>query len=222
MDLPPPPASASPSNNDLVERFADESNRFGATNQQVLSPVPRTDDRPMVGVGPSTPAATSTQPNAWDAFSSPSSSSVAAQTTPTQGGAPRSATFPELRSPDNSAPASENVWDSRFNSAPAATPTGGGFASERSSVNPASAGSGDSTSAPLTGWAGNQANATNAAPASTSSAATAASERSLMEGVIMIALGAGMCFTWIAYIDVRNKYLALLRGAPGSGYSTAA
>jgi hypothetical protein len=38
----------------------------------------------------------------------------------------------------------------------------------------------------------------------------------------MLILGGATCFTWIAYMDVRNKYLSVLRAAPGSGYSNAA
>lgn len=218
VDLPPPP-------NDLVERFAGEADRFGATSQQALSPVPRTDDRQVTGFGSSPPPATSTQPNAWDAFSSPPAGSFAAQTTPTQGGAPRSDAFPTLRSAENgglaAAPTSETLsWDTRFGSAPPATATGGGFASERAGANPAPAGA--DTRTPSTGWAGDQTASPTSGSAANPPAPTAASERSLLEGVIMVALGAGMCFTWIAYIDVRNKYLSVLRAAPGSGYSTAA
>lgn len=39
---------------------------------------------------------------------------------------------------------------------------------------------------------------------------------------LLVILGAATAFTWIAYLDVRNKYRSVLRNMPGSGYSAAA
>lgn len=36
--------------------------------------------------------------------------------------------------------------------------------------------------------------------------------------LLLVILGGATCFTWIAYIDVRNKYRAALRGQPTSGF----
>ena len=39
---------------------------------------------------------------------------------------------------------------------------------------------------------------------------------------LLVILGAATAFTWIAYLDVRNKYRSVLRNMPGNSYSAAA
>lgn len=43
-------------------------------------------------------------------------------------------------------------------------------------------------------------------------------DSSYFEKLLLVILGAVTCFTWIAYIDVRNKYRMALRGVPTAGF----
>ncbi len=85
-----------------------------------------------------------------------------------------------------------------------------------------------SNNSPVTNWAG-LGNGTNPQSGSLDQPPSNANnngqtplnqsgDSSYFEKLLLVILGAVTCFTWVAYLDVRNKYRMALRGVPTAGY----
>jgi hypothetical protein len=121
---------------------------------------------------------------------------------------------------------SGSLWSDNY-SPPLSGQTGGGFASDRPGINPTPVSNtvsngGTLTDSAPTDWGGRQFSNQAIQDANTPSVAQRADSSVVIDRLLMLILGGATCFTWIAYMDVRNKYLSVLRAAPGSGYSNAA
>ena len=221
----PPTATnfdTAPQNNRLVERFTDDTNPdYAATRRTVtpIAPVPRGDIAASDYSNPNSQTSSQTNPWAPDF-------NAAAQTAQRPNPA-----FPDSQAPfnngsTNNTQRNESLWSDTFGSAPN-TQTGGGFASDHSPVitTPVAntGGASNTNNTADTGWGGRDfANRDLASPPATPTVVERDNDTDFVNHLLMVLLGAATCWTWIAYIDVRNKYLSVLRAAPGSGYSNAA
>lgn len=221
------PSLNSATNNRLVESYASETDPYAATTRRAVTPVPRGDNGVASDFGTNPSSASSTQSNPWSAFNGPGSNSYASQPNTSQGSQSGSPAFPDIQSPANSglnnSQSNGSLWSDNYSTAPSGQ-TGGGFASDRTAANttPVSNNGTLGSSAP-TGWEGRDF-ANSPAPTNVNTPAVVPRSDSsvVVDRLLMLILGGATCFTWIAYMDVRNKYLSVLRAAPGSGYSNAA
>lgn len=169
--------------------------------------------RPTVPVprGTARPAAADTTESPWDAFDRAGDNG--SQRDPYDRSAPPADSgFPVLRQPQTDAAtarANERDFAREGDFSPPATRTA-------------------ATSGPDTGWRDRSLGAE--APTANDFGDAPSAARSRGEGsryvefekLLLVVFGAATCFTWIAYIDVRNKYRSVLRTTPGGAYSPAA
>jgi hypothetical protein len=215
----------------LVESYASESDPYAATNRRVLQPVQRGDGGAAPSFSSSLPPASSNEQNPWSPFNGSTNSPSASQGNPTQVAQAGAPAFAELPSTANSGfnnnQPSGSLWSDNY-SPPPSGQTGGGFASDRPGINPTPVSNTANNGGTLggsttTGWEGRDfANSPPATNPNTPAVAQRADSSVVVDRLLMLILGGATCFTWIAYMDVRNKYLSVLRAAPGSGYSNAA
>jgi hypothetical protein len=225
------PSANNPSNSRLVESYASESDPYAATNRRVLQPVQRGDGGAAPSFSSSLPPASSNEQNPWSPFNGSTNSPSASQGNPTQVAQAGAPAFAELPSTANSGfnnnQPSGSLWSDNY-SPPPSGQTGGGFASDRPGINPTPVSNTANNGGTLggsttTGWEGRDfANSPPATNPNTPAVAQRADSSVVVDRLLMLILGGATCFTWIAYMDVRNKYLSVLRAAPGSGYSNAA
>jgi hypothetical protein len=225
------PTANNPSNSRLVESYASETDPYAATNRRVLQPVQRGDDGAAPSFSSSLPPASSSEQNPWSPFNGSTNSPSVSQGNPTQVAQNGIPAFPDLQSPANSGlsnnQSSGSLWSDNY-SPPQTGQTGGGFASDRPGINPTPVSNtvnngGTLGGSTTTGWEGRDfANSSTATNPNTTAVAQRADSSVVIDRLLMLILGGATCFTWIAYMDVRNKYLSVLRAAPGSGYSNAA
>lgn len=221
------PTANNPSNSRLVESYASEADPYAATTRRAVTPVPRGDNGAAPSFSSSLPPASSNEQNPWSPFNGSPNNTVASQGNPTQVAQTGAPAFAELPSTANNGLSNSPSRDSFYNDGFGTTPggqIGGGFASERPGINPTPVSNGGTlgNSAP-TDWGGRGiADSSTATNPSTPTVVQRADSSVVIDRLLMLILGGATCFTWIAYMDVRNKYLSVLRAAPGSGYSNAA
>lgn len=221
------PSANSPSSSRLVESYASEADPYAASNRRVLQPVQRSDNGAAPSFSSSLPPASSTEQNPWSPFSGSTNSSGAGQGNPTQVAQNGSPAFPDLQSPSNSSlgnnPSGASFYNDGFGTSSNGQ-IGGGFASERPGINPTPVSNGGTLGNPApTDWGGRGIADSSTMQSPNPPTVVQRSDSSVVvDRLLMLILGGATCFTWIAYMDVRNKYLSVLRAAPGSGYSNAA
>jgi hypothetical protein len=225
------PTANNPSNSRLVESYASETDPYAATTRRAVTPVPRGDNGVASDFGTNQPAASSTQQNPWSPFNGSPNTTVASQGNPTQVAQTGGPSFAELPSTANNGLSnnqpSGSLWSDNYSPTPSGQ-TGGGFASDRPGINPTPVSNtvnngGTLGGSTTTGWEGRDFANSPTTPTTNSPTVTQRADSSVViDRLLMLILGGATCFTWIAYMDVRNKYLSVLRAAPGSGYSNAA
>ncbi|TWT99149.1 hypothetical protein Pla108_00830 [Botrimarina colliarenosi] len=204
----------------LVEPYASETDPYAATTRgqaTQLEPLPRSSGAtaPDYRTNPNSADNRATAATQSDPWATPydRADPYAARREPVSDPLSPPA-FPELPASQNSG----SAWNS--GAAPSnPPPVGGGFASDRA---PTSSTAG---ATPGTGWGGGAAGAPaagGAGAAASNAAAVETAETRYFEKLLTVILGGVTVFTWIAYLDVRNKYRSVLRNVPGGAYSSAA
>lgn len=225
------PTPNNPSNSRLVESYASEADPYAATTRRAVTPVPRGDNGAAPSFSSSLPPASSNEQNPWSPFNGSTNTPIASQGNPTQVAQTGGPSFAELPSAANNGLSnnqpSGSLWSDNYSPTPSGQ-TGGGFALDRPGINPTPVSNPVSNGGTLggsttTGWEGRDfANSTTVTNPNTPTVVQRADSSVVIDRLLMLILGGATCFTWIAYMDVRNKYLSVLRAAPGSGYSNAA
>ncbi len=199
------------SRDDLVQRFTDDP--YAATSRSVLTPVQRRESAAESDNSASAPS--SSQSNVWDPNYNASNDPSRSQAGTSQGAQRDGSAFADLQPRANSGPNTPPPRSSFYDD---------DFAASRPPANTTSnTGGAEANNTPSTGWTGREfADPGAAADPSTVVVNERSDSSVVIDRLLMLILGGATCFTWIAYIDVRNKYLSVLRAAPGSGYSNAA
>lgn len=198
----------------LAESFTDGDPRYDSSRGSTMSPVPRDYSR-----APSFNESRAVESDPWRAFDDRETYAARRETAP----ASRSDVLDPPAFADLPASRADSVWaDEVDRAAPPATDR---FVNDRSPQSSAAAGQGAGVSP--TGWAGGSAaqqTDSNAAALAAQAAARQANDQNsqFWQSILLVILGAATCFTWIAYIDVRNKYRAVLRNAPAGSFHHSA
>lgn len=185
----------------VVERFAEDTERFAAPRSQ-LPPVPRTN-----------PSTAATRREAWQPFGEAAEQDYPPPRT-TPGFTSNSGQFPALP------PAAD--WDTNLTRGQSPN-SGNGFGTQqpsRTGTSPPPAGGSNET-----GWTGLDGTPPPAGGTRTDSFAGSDTNRRDdnaidLDRFLLVVLGAASCFTWLAYYDVRQKYRMALRGVQVSDFGT--